>query len=96
MSGSVRRSALGCCARILRPTAPHQVDNGDDFCGGGNGDHVVVTMLILMVFLKVILMVFLIVILVVVTMVMVMVFEAVTTLGPWQRFQEAPHTFTTF
>ena len=25
MSGSVRRSVLGCCARILRPTTPHQV-----------------------------------------------------------------------
>ena len=38
MSGSVRRSVLGCCARILRPTAPHQVDNGDDVFGGDNGD----------------------------------------------------------
>ena len=38
MSGSVRRSVLGCCARILRPTAPHQVYNDDDVCGGDNGD----------------------------------------------------------
>ena len=29
MSGSVRRSVLGCCARILRPTAPHQVVHPD-------------------------------------------------------------------
>ena len=74
MSGSVRRSVLGCCARILRPTAPHQVYIGDHH----RGDNamvvaMVVTMVILMVFLMVIFEVFLILIfsLVVVKMVMV-------------------------
>ena len=41
MSGSVRRSVLGCCARILRPTAPHQVVHPDidaHNCGDNRDD----------------------------------------------------------